>query len=106
MSIYNSFNECLSKTQVKVECVFGQLKKKFQVLTKKQDYTPEMMCKIVRACAFLWNFGILTGDNKGYCPEDFIIEDEDVLDGLDQEGETLRGALVHDKMCHYLWEHQ
>ena len=106
MSTYISFNECLSKTRVKVECIFRQLKKKFQVLMKKPDYTPDMMCKIVRACSFLWNFGIITGDNKGYCPEDFIIEDEDELDALHDEGETPGGALVHDKMCRYLWEHK
>ena len=82
--------------------MFGQMKKKFQVLTKRPDYSPEMMCKIVRACSFLWNFGLLSGDNKGYCPEDYVIEDEDEIDS-DDEGETPGGALVRDRMCRYLW---
>ena len=104
--ILNSYNECLAKTRVKVECVFGQMKKKFQVLTKKPDYSLEMMCKIVCACSFLWNFGILTGDNKGYCPDDFVIEDEEDLYNSDNEGETAGGAIVREKICHYLWDHR
>ena len=92
--------------RVKVECVFRQLKKKFQVLTKRPDYSPEMMCKIVHACSFLWNFGILTGDNKGYAPEDFVIEDEEDLANFDNQGETPGGAIVRDRMCHYLWDHK
>ena len=99
-----SFNRCLSQTRVKVECVFGQWKKKFPVLTKKPDLNPVTMCKIVRACAFLWNFGIMTGDNKGYSPDEYIVEDGDTLDL--HLGATLGGDLRRNEMCHYLWEHQ
>ena len=80
------------------------MKKKFQVLTKKPDYDPIMMCKIVRACTFLWNFGLLCADNKGYCPDEFIIEDHDQL--KEDLGATTGGALVRDRLCHYLWQHK
>ena len=89
-----------------MECVFGQMKKKFQVLTKKPDYSPDVMCKIVRACSFLWNFGLITGDNKGYCPDDYVIEDEDQLQDSDDEGETPGGALVRNRISRYLWDHK
>ena len=41
--------------------------------SKKPPYRPEMMCKIVRASSFLWNFGLSSGDNKEYCPDDYVI---------------------------------
>ena len=99
------FNQCLVQTRVKVECVFGQLKKKFQCLTKRPDYQPKMMCKIIRACAFLWNLGILCGDNKGYNPEEYVIEDEEEL-STDEIDPTPGGEIVCNHICHYLWRHK
>ena len=47
------YNLILSKTRVKVECVFGQFKRKFACLSKRPDVSPFMMVHVVRACAFL-----------------------------------------------------
>ena len=55
------------------------MKCKFPVLTKKIQYQPDFVCNVVKACDFLWNLGILTGDNKGYNPDEFPVEDEDAL---------------------------
>ena len=74
-----SFNTCLSKMQCKVECVIGMLKKKFPVLITPVHYQPNEVCHIVKVCAFLWNFGLLTGDNAGYDPDKFVVEDGDDL---------------------------
>ena len=63
-----------------------------------------MMCKITKACAFLWNFGIMTGDNKGYSPDEYVIEDADQLDL--QLGATVGGDLRRNEICRYLWAHQ
>ena len=49
------------------------------MLTKKNNYQPDFVCDIVKACGFLWNLGILTEDNKGYNPDEYIITDEDDL---------------------------
>ena len=67
------FNISLLQTRVKVECVFGQLKCKFACLAKRPDLKPDEMVHVVRACVFLWNFGLITGDNKGYNPEEYMI---------------------------------
>ena len=57
------YNECLSKTRVKVECIFGMLKKKFPCLVNESCYQPEVVCDVIKSCIFLWNFGLLSGDN-------------------------------------------
>ena len=98
------FNTCLSQTCIKVECVFGQMKKKFQCLYRKPDYQPEAMCNIIRACCFLWNYGLICGDNKGYSPDHYVIEDHAQL--LQDLGATPGGELVHNQMCNYLWRHK
>ena len=69
------FNKCLSKTHVKVECVIDQLKSKFACLKNTSHYQPDTMCNVIKACVFLWNFGFLTGNNKGYDPDQYIVED-------------------------------
>ena len=99
------FNQCLAQTRVKVECVFGQLKKKFQCLTKRPDYQPKMMCQIIRSCAFLWNLGILCGDNKGYNQEEYVIEDEEQL-ATDEIDPNPSGEVVRNHICNYLWRHK
>ena len=55
------------------------LKKKFPCLSKKIHYQPEFVCKVIKACACLWNLGLLSGDNKGYDPDEYIIPDHDLL---------------------------
>ena len=93
-----------SKTRVKVECVFGQVKRKFPCLTKRPDYGPEEMIDIIKACIFLWNFGLLCGDNKGYNPDDYVVEEEDQLNANIAASEG--GKLVRDVVCEYLWNHR
>ena len=92
--------ENLSKTRVKVECVIGQIKAKFTCLTRTIKYQPERVTDIIKACGFLWNFGILTGDNKGYNPDDFVINEKDELD---RELEATVGGRMRrkqNKKCH------
>ena len=82
------FNISLSQTRVKVECVFGQLKRKFACLLKRPDLKPNAMVDVVHACVFLWNFGLITGDNKGYNPEEYVMEEQQKLNQTitDSEG--------------------
>ena len=99
------FNKCLSRTRVKVECVIGQWKNKFNCLRNTSHYQPETVCEIIKACAFLWNFGLLTGDNKGYDPDLYVIEDEDELQKAlenDKEGGNARRQIL----TKYLWDHK
>ena len=63
------------------------------------------MCQIIRACAFLWNYGLLCGDNKGYNPEEYVIPDEHELD-TDEINPTPGGHLVRNHICDYLWRHK
>ena len=87
-----------------MECVFGQIKRKFQVLTKRPDYDPSVMVVIIKACIFLWNYGLLCGDNKGYMPDDYPIEDLQELD--DKITASEGGRLIRDIVSDYLWEHK
>ena len=103
------YNKCLSKTHVKVECMIGQLKNKFACLKNTSHYQPEIVCHVIKACVFLWNFGLLTGDNKGYDPDQYIVEDEDKLERQlvqiqlnDKDSGTARREVVKN----YLWDHK
>lgn len=87
-----------------MECVIGMMKKKFPCLSKRIDYQPEKVAHIIRACAFLWNFGLLTGDNKGYDPDLFVVEDEIQL--RQDLRSTADGRLRRDILCDYLWDHR
>ena len=73
------YNKALSRTRVKVECVIGQLKNKFSCLQTTSHYQPETVSLIIKACCFLWNFGLLTGDNKGYNPDQYVVDEHDKL---------------------------
>ena len=84
--------------------MIGQMKCKFPVLTKKIQYQPDFVCNVVKACDFLWNLGILTGDNKGYNPDEFPVEDEDAL--IDKIAGTPGGRHVRERVCNYLWAHR
>ena len=98
------YNICLSKTRVKVECIFGQLKHKFAVLSKRPDISPVMMIQVVKACAFLWNYGLLCGDNVGYNPDDYVVSDEEHLNASITASEG--GKIVRDVVRDYLWSHK
>ena len=55
--------------------MIGMLKKKFPCLRTPLHYQPAEVCHIVKACGLLWNFGLLTGDNVGYDPDEYIVTD-------------------------------
>ena len=89
---------------MKVECVFRQLKYKFACLSKRPDYDPVQMVPIIKACIFLWNFGLLVRNNKGYNPDEFVVED---IEELNASIDPTAGArVVHDLVCDYLWQHK
>lgn len=80
------------------------LKRKFACLSKKLDYQPAKVSKIIRSCAFLWNFGLLCGDNKGYDPELYVVEDENDL--IADLNATPGGRIRRDLLTEYLWQHK
>ena len=53
---------------------------------------------------FLWNFGLLTGDNAGYDPDSFIVEDGDDL--KNELSATNGGTVRRNALCRYLWSHK
>lgn len=99
----------MARTRAIVECSIGQWKRKFACLKKRLEYKPEKVSTIIKACAFLWNFGILCGDNKGFDPGDYVIEDlDDLQNDLDQvvlQG-TAGGFARRDLLVQYLWDHR
>ena len=98
------YNLILAKTRVKVECVFGQVKRKFACLSKRPDISPYMMVQVVKACGFLWNFGLLCVDNVGYNPDDYVVTDQENLNTKIAASEG--GKLVRDIVHDYLWKNQ
>lgn len=84
--------------------MIGMLKKKFPCLAMPIHYQPPEVCHIVKACGFLWNFGILTGDNAGYDPDQFIVEDGDNLKA--ELAATTGGTVRRNALCRYLWSHK
>ena len=101
---FHSFNISLSQTRVKVECMFEQLKREFACLTKRPDLEPHHMVTVIRACIFLWNFSLITGDNKGYSPEEFVVEEQHQLNT--DISASKGGKVVHDIVANYLWKHK
>ena len=99
------FNKCHSQTRVKVECVIGQEKNKFPCLKNTSHYQPEVVCDVIKACAFLWNFGLLTGDNKGYDPDKYIVQDHEVLNRA-LENDTHSGVARREVIKEYLLAHR
>lgn len=104
MLLLFSFNTCLSKTRCRVECVIGMMKRKFPCLSKRIDYQPDKVAKIIKSVAFLWNFGLIAGDNKGYDPDLYVVEDEDDLRAELQS--TAAGRMRRDLLADYLWDHK
>ena len=87
-----------------MEQTIGKLKRKFPVLTKGIAYDPEVVTDIIKACCFLWNYGILSGANQGFNPDLYIVEDKDELDAnLDP---TEGGRVQREKVAAYLWQHK
>ena len=58
----------------------------------------------MKACIFLWNYGLICGDNKGYMPDDYPIDDLDDLDARIHASEG--GRLVRDIVADYLLDHK
>ena len=77
------------------------MKCKFGCLTKTIQYQPWKVCKIIKACGFFWNFGILTGDNKGYDPDEYVIKDKREFD--EEIEATFGGCLWREALKKYLW---
>ena len=98
------YNDCLSKTRVKVKCVIGMIKRKFPCLTVASHYQPEVVCDIIKACCFLWNYGLLTGDNKGYDPDKYVVKDIDDLKA--SLGNTTSGEVRREIVKQYLWDNK
>ncbi len=96
-----SFNDHHAKIRVKIECVYGMWKSKFGVLKCRNVYSPERICKIIQACAYLWNLGIEVGDNIGYNPDDWQPISNDWFN--DQQHITLSGQIIRNWVKDYLW---
>ena len=81
-------------------------KGKFPVLGKKMKYQPKMATKIIRACATLWNYGILVGDNAGYNP-DTSTEIPDIFEDLDPDAAegTEGGTRKRRELAQRMWLH-
>ena len=62
------------------------------------------MINIIKSCIFLWNYGLLCGDNKGYMPDDYVVEDQDELDA--RIAASAGGRIVRDIVCDYLFAHK
>ena len=71
---------------------------------KRPDLDPEHMVTVIRACVFLWNFGLITGDNKGYSPEEFVVEEQAKLNSDISVSEG--GKIICDIVANYLWKHK
>ena len=71
------------------------------MFNKTIQYQPWKVCKIIKVCGFLWNFGILTGDNKGYDPDEFIIQHKCEYD--EEIESTFGGHLWREALKRYLW---
>ena len=70
------------------------------MLIKKINYQPDFVCDCHQSLWFLWNLGILSGDNKGYNLEEYPIAYEAEL--KEDITSTPGGQFVHEKMCSYL----
>ena len=99
------YNKCLSRTRVKVKCIIGQMKNKFACLQQTSHYQPPVVCNVIKACAFLWNFRLLTGDNKGYDPEHYTVAGHDELN-WHLEGDSTGGFACREILKNYLWAHK
>ena len=67
-------------------------------------YQPEEVCDIIKSCIFLWNFGLLSGDNKGYDPDAYIVNEKEELDA--QLTPTMSGVTQREIVTEYLWKNK
>ena len=56
------------------------MKQKFNCLKSTLQYQPDAVVNIIKACVFLWDWGLITGDNLDYHPDKYDVEDEDAFD--------------------------
>ena len=87
-----------------MECLIGMLKKKFACLTNPSHYQPAEVCNIIKACVFLWNYGLITGDNKGYNPNTYVVRGKDELDR--RLTPTMSGVTRREIVKEYLWDNK
>ena len=52
----------------------------------------------------MWNFELLTGDNRGYEPEHYIIEEANELNARLMA--TPGGQIIRDHIRDYLWKYR
>ena len=69
-----TFKKELSSARVAIECTFGRLKSRWQILQKQLDSRITFVVKISIACAMLHNFRIKVGDEW---EDDFYDYDDD-----------------------------
>ena len=62
------------------------------------------MCLIICACCFLWNFGLITGDNAGYDPDNYVVPQKDELDACIMA--MAGGHFVREEVMEYLWRNR
>ena len=103
---FYSYNTSLSRTRVKVKCVFGTVEKKnFQCLTKRPDYDPKQMVIIVQSVYFscgIMDFCVVT--IRATCQTNFVVVDQDDLDA--RIAASAGGRLIREIVCKYLWDHK
>jgi hypothetical protein len=68
-----AFNNALCRTRVKIEQLYGILKRRFPCLHQELRLTPARACETIGACAVLHNIAI--GNNDLLDPEDLDLED-------------------------------
>ena len=78
--------------------------KKFPCLSVTSHYQPDAVCNVIKACCFLWNFGLLSGDNKGYDPDTYIVSGKDELD--EELKASVAGEVCREIVKNYLWNNK
>ena len=89
-----TFKKELSSARVAIECTFGRLKSRWQILQKQLDSRITFVVRISIACAMLHNFRIKVGDEW---EDDFYDYDDDRGDKQNndfmQDGKDIRELL-------------
>ena len=80
--------------------MIGMIKKKFPCLSKIIQYQPDAVTNIIKACCFLWNLGLLTGDNAGFNPDEFVVPQHDEFNA--RLNPTMGGRMMRKEVCQYL----
>jgi hypothetical protein len=62
------FNSALTRTRVRVEQMFGILKRRFGCLRTELRLTPDKVAAVVVACATLHNYALMRGDMLDEAP--------------------------------------